>query len=465
MSFFPSFTQEIVDGAAGLAPPGGPQALVAGVSDAGAVGASNLIGKESDLSVLGVGPLVDRLRDIQAEGDAQLNVVAVRLTETAAGTIGTITKTGTGLGVQATSGTSKRFADVVVIATLDGANGVAKVKVSLDGGKIFTPEEVIPGIGFLVLGDTGVRLDFTDAIAPADSVDVDDKWEFFITEPTTTMAQTLTDIATAMDTFNPPRVYLVGESDNTDWAAAAQEAADRLIANKPTWFLLESVLPDVLTGELLSTWLTARVADNWTGLWVSICSAYGRVFNADANENIRRNLAGFDLARRTRYQVQESIGRVDRGALPGVELMDGFSNVEGRTLEDAQYTSLVTYPFHFGVYFSNGRMKAPVGSDYIFQEIVDVAHKVLRGQFIEAMRFMQRDINAAEVIAFRAGLERPLDRMVAAVPRPELLGYLVTIPEGQDIANNGITWTNDLEGVPVVRKLRQITRFKFGTVI
>jgi len=78
---------------------------------------------------------------------------------------------------------------------------------------------------------------------------------------------------------------------------------------------------------------------------------------------------------------------------------------------------------------------------------------------------MQRDINAAEVIAFRAGLERPLDRMVAAVPRPELLGYLVTIPEGQDIANNGITWTNDLEGVPVVRKLRQITRFKFGTVI
>ena len=71
--------------------------------------------------------------------------------------------------------------------------------------------------------------------------------------------QTLTDITTAINTYDPAIVYLVGESDNTDWAAGAQEMSDRFDAGTPTWMLFESVLPDVLTGETLSTWVTALV--------------------------------------------------------------------------------------------------------------------------------------------------------------------------------------------------------------
>ena len=54
--------------------------------------------------------------------------------------------------------------------------------------------------------------------------------------------------------------------------------------------------------------------------------------------------------------------------------------------------------------------------------------------------------------------------MVAAIP-PEILGYLITVPAGQDIVNNGLAFTLDLEGVPVVRTIKIFQRFKFGTVV
>ncbi|MBW7997525.1 MAG: DUF2586 family protein [Candidatus Glassbacteria bacterium] len=464
MTFFGDVTHVIVDGAAGLAPPGSPLAIVAGVSDSGTIGDALLIGKEGDFSSLGVGPLVDRLRDIQAAGDKTLNVVAVRVTEIGAGTIGTITETKTGTGTQVASGTPKRFAHVIVIATLDGENGVAKVKVSLDGGKNFTPEEVIPGTGFLVLGDTGVQLDFTDAVPPEDSVDIGDKWEFFITEPTTTLAQTLTDIATALTTYAPSIVYVVGESDPTDWTAAAQEASDRFDAGNPTWFLMESALPDVLTGETLAAWVTARVAEVFEDLWVSVCAGYGRISRAGTNENIRRNVAGVNLGRLASIPVQRSIGRVADGNLTGVELMDDFSNTEAKTLDDKGFTSLRTYNGLAGVYFSNGRMKAAAASDYQFQEIVRVVHKAVSETRVEALTGIQQDVDEVALQSMKGRMERPLDRMTATRP-PEILGYLLDIPEGQDVVNNGLEYTLDLEGVPVVRNIKISVRFKFGEVV
>lgn len=466
MSFFGDVDHILVSGAAGIAPPGSPQALVAGVCDAGTVGAAQLIGKEGDLSVFGVGPLTDRLRDVQAEADGKLNVVAVRVTKVTEGVIGTITKTGTGVGTQAASGTPKRFAHVVVIATLDGANGVAKVKVSLDGGENFKAEEVIPGGGNLVLGDTGCQLDFTDDAVPADSVDVGDKWEFYITEPTSSFAQILTDIATAIGTYNPPVVYVCGESDATDWAAAAQEAQDRFDVHQPTWFLMGATLPDVLAGETLSAWVTVRASEaaGFKDDWVSLCSGYGKIYRAATGEKIRRNAAGAVLGRVARIPVQESIGRVDRGALTGWELMDAYSNTEAKTLDDAQYVTLRSYDGLAGVYFANGHMMAEVTSDYRFQEIVRVVHKAVRGTRIEALSGLQQDADAVTVQALKGRIERPLDRMVAARPRPELLGYLVTIPEGQDIVNNGLTFTLDLEGVPVIRTITIVQRFAYGEV-
>lgn len=58
----------LVDGTSGLAPGGvDGKAMVAGVCSKGQVGKAYLVGSRSDLSgLLGVGPLVDKLRDVLA---------------------------------------------------------------------------------------------------------------------------------------------------------------------------------------------------------------------------------------------------------------------------------------------------------------------------------------------------------------------------------------------------------------
>ena len=69
----------LVDGTSGLAP-GGVEgaAIVVGVCSLGQVGKGYLLGKESDLAgLLGVGPLVDRLRDVFATGGQNPVVIAV----------------------------------------------------------------------------------------------------------------------------------------------------------------------------------------------------------------------------------------------------------------------------------------------------------------------------------------------------------------------------------------------------
>jgi hypothetical protein len=464
MSFFGEVKHIIVDGAAGLAPSGNPLAIVAGVCDAGVIGAAVPFGKESDPADFGVGPLVERLRDVQSEGDGGLNVIAVRITQTTAGVIGAVTKTGTGSGAQATAGTAKRFAQVVVLATSAGANGVAQVQYSLDGGLLFSLPETIPANGHVVLGDSGVELDFTNAGTPANSVAVGDKWTFYVLEPRSTMAQALTDIAAALAIYHPSIVYLVGQSAAADWTAAAQEASDLFDEAYPTWFLMESVLPDLPTAQTMAAWVTALSAETFGDLWVSVCAAYGRRTDPVNAEQNRRNGAGLNLGRIARIGVQASIGRTADGPLTGVDLMDGFNNVHAKTLDDKGYTVFRAWAGLSGVYFSNGRMKASVGSDYQFQEIVRVVHKAVRETRAEMLLFAGMDLDADRLGQLKANSERPLDRMMRAA-EPEILGYTLTIPEGQDIVNDGLSYTLDLEGVPIVRKLKAFVRFKFAKVV
>lgn len=462
--FFGDVTHKIVDGVAGLAPPGTPLAVVAGVSDAGTIGASVLIGKEGDVSVFGVGPLVERLRDIQSEADARLNVVAVRVTKISEGTIGAITKTGTGTGTQATAGTPKRAVHVIVIATLDGGNGVAQVKYSLDGGAKYSDPATIPANGQVTLGDTGTRLDFTNAGVPADSVDIGDQWVFHVTEPKSSFAQVLTDIAAAMMAYSPQIVYVVGASDSVDWAAAASEASDLWDAGSPTWFLMESDLPDLLTSETLDAWVTSLVGAVFGDLWVSVSAALGMVYSAVTGETQRRNLAGINLGRLAGIGTQASISRVSDGPLPNVTLVSGYTNTHARNLDNAGYTAVRFYNGLSGVYFANGRMKAAAVSDYRFQEIARVAHKAARETRVEGLQGLGRDVDAAGIADMKARMERPLDRMMAMKP-PEILGYELTIPPGQDIVNNGLVYQLRLDGVPIVRSITIYQSFRFGEVV
>ena len=51
--------------------------------------------------------------------------------------------------------------------------------------------------------------------------------------------------------------------------------------------------------------------------------------------------------------------------------------------------------------------------------------------------------------------------MTRAVP-PELIDYVVTLPPGQDIVNNGVAVEHVLIGVPIIRKIKLYASYVYA---
>lgn len=152
----------IIDGTSGLAPGGVEgRCIVAGCCSRGQIGKGYLLGKRSDLAgLLGVGPLVDALRDVFAVGGQDPVLIAVPVEGRPGGYITTCRHEGPGPAGQAL-GTPVASAEVVVTVTVGGANAVATVEISTDGGLNFSETAVVPAQGELVIPGTGARLAVT----------------------------------------------------------------------------------------------------------------------------------------------------------------------------------------------------------------------------------------------------------------------------------------------------------------
>ncbi len=135
----------LVDGTSGLAPGGvDGKAMVAGVCSKGQVGTAYLVGTRSALAgLLGVGPLVDRLRDVLATAGQDAVVVAVPVQGQQGGYISApVWSGGNGQYPSASvSGVPQKNADVVIEVVSAGQVGTATVKVSTDGGETFGSPE------------------------------------------------------------------------------------------------------------------------------------------------------------------------------------------------------------------------------------------------------------------------------------------------------------------------------------
>ena len=153
----------LIDGSSGLAPGSvSGTALVAGVCSAGTVGKGYLLGKSSDLNaLLGVGPLVDRLRDLFATGGQEPIVIAVPVPGLPGGYIGAVKHTSAGAepGPEASaSGIGAGNADAVLEIVTSGQLGTATYKLSLDGGATWENATATPANGQVTLGASGAIL-------------------------------------------------------------------------------------------------------------------------------------------------------------------------------------------------------------------------------------------------------------------------------------------------------------------
>lgn len=545
----------LIDGTSGLVSGGvDGKALVAGVCSKGQVGKGYLIGKRTDLNaMLGVGPLVDRLRDILVTGGQDPYIVAVPVAGQPAGYISQpVGKSDNVVKVVPRAvGVAQSNADVVVKVVTPGQVGIATANVSTDGGKTFSPAQAvtasfsIPETGAtLVFGEedrleAGVSYHFVtrvstgpvkqygggpalavsgDVLAGAEimvqivkpgarnegtfqlSVDGGDNfalartipvdgvyelpdygvalefpegeyeggatYECRLLPPTPSIVDVMTALESPLTLYDVEFVYVVGESDSVDWAAGAALADELWNAHRPTYLKFEARLPH--DDEDLNDYTAYLLAEKQdiAARFVQVCCQFGEVSESTGLRKLR-NWAGLQAGRVLAVPVQRATGRVRDGNIVPGTLPDGWEAVQP-TLEDAGFLTAKKYAGLSGAYWGDSRTLADATSDFRYEEVLRVTFKATRLLRIQALKSMYDEagdpLNMEEgggLDYLKANLENALDTMTGAIPK-ELAGYVVDIPPGQDIANNGVAVECTLIGIPIIRSIKLYNKYVYA---
>ncbi|WP_027178598.1 DUF2586 domain-containing protein [Maridesulfovibrio bastinii] len=544
----------IVDGTSGLVPGDvSGKALIAGVCSKGTAGKIYYLGKSSDLNgLLGAGPLVDRLNDIFTVCGQSATVLAVPVPGSPAGYIGAVEHIGEGPEIEI-HGLAAINADVVISVTDGGAPGVAKVKISNDGGENFDAATVVPENGQITINDTGVTivLEFGDlikddsysfvvrsAIGPVEqighgpqitaagtvtmaaqilmqvvksggrnkgqykiSTDGGDNYGpyrtipidglisvgdtgvsisfpegeytfgteycFDLMAPVPTITSVIESLALPLESIDPEFVHICGPSDSIDWTALGSLADDLFNKHRPTIFTCESRLPNA--AEDLNDFTTAMKIErrSVSARFVAVCTAFGETTNR-TGESVLRNAGGLLAGRILSIPVQRDIGRVrDQGITP-LKLPEGYAESMQSELETAGFITATTYAGLSGVYWGDARTLADATSDYQYLEVLRVTFKAIRLLRIQALKSLKDEagdpilgLDASGLSYLKANLENALDTMTKAKPK-EMAAYVVNIPDGQDIVNNGVAVEVTLIGIPIIKSIKLYASYVYA---
>lgn len=536
----------LVDGNSGLSP-GGVEgtAIIAGVCATGEEGKGYLLGKNSDLdSLLGPGPLTDRLRDVFATGGQNPVVIAVPVAGSAGGYITDVAHAGDGPGGSA-SGSPAGNADVVVKVTTGGELGTCQAQVSEDGGATFGAAAVVPADGQIGIGTTGVTLVLEAGTHVADdtytltvrtsigpvthtgtgpdisisgtvkaaaqivlgistgggrneatyqlSVDGGDSFDILRTVPVDGLitagstgvsitvpenpdlvagdiyecdllppVPSITAVMTALEQplslYDVEFVHVVGPSDAVDWAAMGAKADELWNAHRPTYFRAEARLP--YANEDLNDWVADLVGERagYSHRFVTVCAAFGEVSDS-TGKRLKRNWAGLLSGRVISIPVQRAPGRVKDSGISQGSLPETYTEAMQQMLEANGYVTAQHYAGLESAYWGKARTLAEDTSDFQTEEVLRTTFKAVRKARIAALMSMKDEAgdlalggDAPGLAYLKANIEKALNTMKAAVPQ-ELAGYVIEIPPGQDIVENGVAVLMKLVGIPIINEI------------
>lgn len=165
--------------------------------------------------------------------------------------------------------------------------------------------------------------------------------------------------------------------------------------------------------------------------------------------------------------VQRATGRVKDGPVSPLALPDDWSSAQ-KELEDAGYITARSYCGMDGTYWGDARTMADSTSDFRYEEVLRTVFKAVRLTRIAALKSMYdeagdplRPSSTSGLAYLRANLETALDAMTTASPQ-ELAGYVVDIPDGQDIVNNGVSVEITLVGIPIIRQIKLYNSYVYA---
>lgn len=363
-----------------------------GVSSKGPVNQVVSVATLADLQdTFGTGPLVEAAAVALALAGGPIYLV--RANASVAGAVGSVTaqRVGTSTGTLSVSGLPNDNYEVIVEITRSGsvAGGDAAFKYSLDGGDTWSAEKALAAS--YALEETGLTLAFTDGAGPV-YFKRGDRFSFTTTAP----SYTPSDLNAAMNALlGDPRewgfVHVVGAATSAVFAAVDALMAKAEANQRYAFAVLEA--RDMTGGESESAWMNAlftEFADS-ASTRVAVVAGHAEIISPLTGRVQRRSLAWPYTGRLSAIPISEDPARVARGPVPGIV---SLYHDEARSvgLDPAGFTTFRTFTGLTGYYVTNGRMKAPGGSDFDLVQNRRVMDAACRIAVNAARRFLNESV-------------------------------------------------------------------------
>lgn len=255
---------------------------------------------------------------------------------------------------------------------------------SLDGGLTYSSEIAVPvsgvydvytyapgGLGQAV----GFKLTFTNGLGPK-FLEANDRFDFATTAPTWnssdltgTLNALIADDNTAQ---NISGVHIVGASDGTIFTivdAIAEDAAFNKY--RPLCYFIEAPGQGNASETTWANTLIATTYANCVSRWITVIADDTDIYDPSTGLFPKRNWAAAYVARTFICPISENPSHVEcetqfgiKTDLPGIKKLYQ-TDVSRVRLNNANFTTLRTYPTRKGYYATQSVQMAPAGSDFL----------------------------------------------------------------------------------------------------
>lgn len=380
----PGQTFTFVDGQLGLPSAALAIPLVVGVTSAGTAATLYDFSDSQKLkTALGHGPAVETALQVML----QPGVGRVLVLKTAASTAGsntsvTATLVGSATGTVTLAGAPFNSYDAIIEITKTGTVATGKFKYSLDGGLTYSEEITIPSGGTYAIPGTNITATFVPGAGTV-FFEKGDLHTWTSTAPhytTSDISAAVTALLAQIGTRDLARIFWAGENSSAANAATMFAAIDTHMATLESKFYFARAIMDG-GNDTTENFLTSMgaVAD------VRVVPTYGRQAMTSLDPiagygtptlpllvSAARRGAGVDLS--------ENLGRKRSGPLDGVVSITHDERTATAFTEADKVITARTYQGEAGFYLTNGYLKSPSGSDYLYFDwglVVDEAARIV----------------------------------------------------------------------------------------
>lgn len=311
--------------------------------------------------------LEDVLSCIAAAGGCLF--LATKATTAGAASAVTPSRVDSSVGTITVSGTYDLELDVRVEITATGGLGVGRFRYSLDGGKTWGAIRTIPAGGTFAVPGTRITLTFVEDGGGGAEFEAGDAHTFTTTAPHYTTSDLTSAKAALLQQIGSRRIrraFFSGRNDDTSDGASMAAAIATFMADLETEQYFARALMDA-GNDTPANFVDdfAAFADDRVGVTFGDCRAISR-FAFEGYGQPRQPIVGVVAERAAAADISENLGRKASGALSRVTEIYADEGVNTAFSEADKVITLRTYRGEAGFYITNGYLRSPAGSDFLY---------------------------------------------------------------------------------------------------